>query len=218
MNTRIPIYYKKTASRRKPIHIPHNRRSSQFNPEFLDVNSLLRKFTPLIQSLHKYFCSYCGILDQPTDCEDLYSHIQFEFLRLCQKYDPRRGVDFTGYIQFNLRHRVYYYVCKIQKYQTTEQLLKQVEDTTLPLDMVTAAPLLQLEDLSIERELSKIEALASIPWKEITDELDKQIIQYILVNHSSLEELSKQKNISLRILKNKFNALCNKLISLHREN
>ena len=48
---------------RRAITTPYNRRNADYNPCFLDKDSLLKRFTPLIQSIHRYFCSYVGILD-----------------------------------------------------------------------------------------------------------------------------------------------------------
>ena len=140
---------------RKPIHIPHNRRNARINPEFLDCDALLCKFAPMVQSLYKYFCSYCGILDQPSDCEDLYAQIQYEFLRLCHRYDPRRGVDFTGYIKFNLRNRIYYYVCKLQKYQITEQITRPMYDDTNEDGYFSQ--LQHIEDTAADRDMEQVE-------------------------------------------------------------
>lgn len=190
---------------RKPIHIMHNRRNARFNPEFLDCSTLLYKFTPLIQSLHKYFCSYCGILDQPSDCEDLYAQIQYEFLRLCHKYDPKRGVDFTGYIKFNLKNRVYYYVCKIQKYQTTEHLTKLVDENDSGESYYSQ--LQHIEDTAAASELEQVDLLSSIPWNVIPNELDRDIIYRVLVNHDNLEHIAKVRNLKVKVIKDRFNEL-----------
>ena len=88
---------------RKAILTSSIRRNAEFHPEFLDTESLLERFEPLLKSIHKKFCSYNGMFDQPDDISDLYSQILLEFLRLKQSYDPLRGVDFPGYIKFHLQ-------------------------------------------------------------------------------------------------------------------
>lgn len=199
--------------KRVPIQIPHNRRS-KFNPEFLDKDFLLEKFTPLIQSLHRYFCSYAGILDQPADVADLYSQIQLEFLKLVKKYDPTRGVDFPGYIHFNLRNRVYYYVTKLQNRQNKELLLIKQEDSNEPIDM---NDLWEKPDESVTQEVFRIEALASLPWDKITDESDRDLIREILVEHKTLYEISRSRRVLVKVVQQQFEDLCERLIQLYKD-
>ena len=197
--------------KRTPIRIPHNRRST-FNPEFLDKEVLLEKFTPLIQSLHRYFCSYAGILNQPADVDDLYSQIQLEFLKLVQKYDPKRGVDFPGYVQFNLRHRIYYYVTKLQNRQNRECLLFRQDHSDNPIDI---DDVWERPDESVPYEIFRIEALASIPWDEIPDESDRQLIRDILIEHKTLHEIAVSRRVLMKSVHQQFNRLCEFLIQRH---
>lgn len=203
--------------KRVPIRIPHNRRNT-FNPEFLDKEFLLEKFTPLIQSLHRYFCSYAGILDQPADVADLYSQIQFEFLKLVQKYDPNRGVDFPGYVQFNLRYRVYYYVNKLQNRQNKEHLLFRKEHSDNPLDIDDVGDSVwDQPDESVERDIYRLEAIASIPWKDIPDESDRQLIHDILIEHKTLHEIALSRKVLVKSVQQQFNRLCEFLIQHYQQ-
>lgn len=203
--------------KRVPIRIPHNRRSV-FNPEFLDKEALLEKFTPLIQSLHRYFCSYAGILDQPADIDDLYSQIQFEFLKLVQKYDPKRGVDFPGYIQFNLRYRVYYYVIKLQNRQNRECLLLRQDHSDNPIDIDDVGDSIwDKPDESAEYEIFRTEAMASIPWESIPEESDRQLIHEILVEHKTLNEIAIDRHVMVRDVQQQFDRLCKFLIRHHQQ-
>lgn len=203
--------------KRVPIRIPHNRRNT-FNPEFLDKEFLLEKFTPLIQSLHRYFCSYAGILDQPDDISDLYSQIQLEFLRLVQRYDPKRGVDFPGYVQLNLRYRVYYYVNKLQNRQNREHLLFRSDHSDNPLDIDDVGDTIwDKPDESVEQEIYRMEAIASIPWEDIHDELDRQLIREILVEHKTLHEIALSRKVMIKTVQQQFNRLCEFLIQHHQQ-
>ena len=195
---------------RVPIVISYNRRN-QYNPEFLNIDFLLQKYSPLLKSLHRYFCSYSGILDQPSDVDDLYKQIEFEFIKLAKRYDPRRGVDFSGYIKLNLRHRIFYYVIKNQSQQKSELLLLQSSDSDEPIEVDSLVE--ELYDESSEYALMRIEAMNSIPWEKITSDLDKSLILEIL-NHKSLEEIAKEKRINLASLRQRFNKLCEFLAEL----
>lgn len=201
--------------KRTPIRIPHNRRS-KFNPEFLDKEILLEKFTPLIQSIHRYFCSYAGILDQPADVADLYSQIQLEFLKLAQKYDPKRGVDFPGYVQFNLRHRVYYYVMKLQNRQNKERLLLCQDDSGEPMDIDELNQMRDAPDERVEHDIFRREALMSIPWNKITDESDRELIHDILVEHKTLYEIALSRRVLIKVVQTQFERLCEFLIQEYK--
>ena len=203
--------------KRKPIHIIHTRRNT-LNPEFLDKDMLLKKFTPLMQSLHRYFCSYAGILDQPADVDDLYNHIQLEFLKLIQKYDPKRGVDFSGYIQFNLRYRIYYYVNKLQNHQKRECLLFRQDYSDNPINMDSIGDSIwDSPDESVEQEIFRTEAIASIPWNNIPDESDRQLIREILLEHKTIHEIALSRKVLTKVVQQQFDRLCEFLIQNHNQ-
>ena len=195
---------------RQAITTPYYRRNSDFNPEFLDKETLLRKYEPLIRSLHKYFCSYAGILDQPSDVSDLYSQIQLEFLNLTQKYDPKRGVDFPGYIKFNLRHRIYYYVTKIQKQNMCECLFRSFGEDNGNAEY----PLLERPDESVSEEFNRVEAINSIPWNCLSEE-QSILVEEVLQNHKTLDQISKIYGIAPKVIKDQFEELCELLINLN---
>ena len=113
---------------RKAILTTSCRRNAQNHPEFLDTEALLERFEPLLRSIHKKFCSYDGVFNTAEDQADLWAQIQYEFLRLRQTFDPRRGVDFPGYLKFHLQQRVYHYVTKQQKLSNMEQPIKSYSD------------------------------------------------------------------------------------------
>lgn len=195
---------------RRAITTPYNRRNADYNPEFLDKETLIRKFTPLIQSIHRYFCSYVGILDQPSDVADLYNQIQLEFLKLAQKYDPKRGVDFTGYIKFNLRHRIYYHVTKMQKRQASEQLTRQYGSGE-ELDLDTLA--YDVPDEAASNEFFRREALASIPWEQLTPD-QCELIHNICEDHMNLEEIAENHKVPIKSVQKQFDELCELLIHI----
>ena len=206
---------------RTPIIIEYNRRN-EYNPEFLDLDFLISKYTPLFKSICRYFCSYAGILDKPNDIEDLYSQIQLEFLKLVKRYDPRRGVDFPGYIKLNLQNRVYYWVTRLQKLQTTERLLFWSEENNEESDMEIDLYYMNkqyynLTDPSNEQEKFKIESLMSIPWEELKDESDREMVIDIL-NHMSLEDIARKRHTLITSIREQFDKICNLLITVHNRN
>ena len=202
---------------RKPIIIKHNRRS-EYNPEFLDIELLLEKFTPLFKSICRYFCSYAGILDKSYEIEDLYSQIQLEFIKLVRRYDPKRGVDLPGYIKLNLQNRVYYWVIKLQKFQRTEKLLylSEEDDETLGSDLDYISHYYDAIDDSSEQEKSKIEALMSIPWDKLDNDSDREMVMDIL-NHLSLEDIARKRHTLISNIQEQFNRIIDLLIAAYRE-
>lgn len=194
---------------RQSIIDPYYKRNSDYNPEFLDKETLLVKFDPLIRSIHKYFCSYAGILDQQSDVQDLYHQIQLEFLNLAQRYDPKRGVDFPGYIKLNLRHRIYYYVTKIQKQNTYEYLSK-------PFGCDGGDYVWQADkpDKGVDEEFNRVEVLNSIPWDMLT-EIQRTLVVEVLYNHMALDQVAKAYGMPVKSVKDQFDRLCEMLMKLH---
>lgn len=202
---------------RKAILTSSIRRNAEFHPEFLDTESLLERFEPLLKSIHKKFCSYNGMFEQPDDVSDLYSQILLEFLRLKQNYDPLRGVDFPGYIKFHLQQRVYHYVTKKQKLNNLEQPVKSYyddsKDTLVQLENIP-----ELIDVSTEAELEKVERIASIPWDKITDKTQEKLIRDILFEGKSINTIAKEERVSMKTIKLRLEECCDTLIRLHGEN
>ena len=200
---------------RKPITILHNRRNA-YNPEFLDMEVLLNKYTPLLKSIHRYFCSYSGILDQTCDIEDLYSQIQTEFIRLTKAYDPRRGVDFPGYIKFNLRHRIYYYVTKLQNLQKTELKALKTDDPNMECEFNYLPEYVEQQDENHEHEILRIEAIHSLPWSKLKTKEDVDLVIDVL-NHKTLEEIAKTRRTAVTLIREQFNRICEELIAHAKE-
>lgn len=200
---------------RKPILTTSNRRNAENHPEFLDTETLLERFEPLLKSIHKHFCSYDGIFDQPDDISDLYSQIVYEFLRLKRSYDPKRGVDFPGYIKFHLQQRVYHYVTKKQKLINNEQPVKgygEEDEQSIELENLS-----ELIDENTEEEIEKTEAMASIPWEDLSEE-DAELVRDILINKESIESIAKRKKVSMKSVKNHLDEVCDLLVELYNLN
>lgn len=200
---------------RKPILTSSNKRNAENHPEFLDTETLLERFEPLMKSIHKHFCSYNGIFDKPDEVEDLYNQIVYEFLRLKRSYDPKRGVDFPGYIKFHLQQRVYHYVTKSQKLKNNEQTangLGEDDEQTLNMENIS-----ELVDEDTERNMDNIETVASIPWDDLSVE-DTELIKCILIQKESLESIAKRKNVTIKSVKIQLDRLCEYLVELHNLN
>lgn len=201
---------------RKSILTTSNRRNAENHPEFLDTETLLERFEPLLKSIHKHFCSYDGIFDQPEDVSDLYSQIVFEFLRLKRSFDPKRGVDFPGYIKFHLQQRVYHYVTKKQKLANNEQPVKTYgennEDQPVELENFS-----ELIDEETEFNFEKSEALASVPWEDLSEE-QSELLRDILINGESIESIAKRNKVSMKSVKSQLDELCDTLVYVYNLN
>lgn len=203
---------------RKPILTTSCRRNAENHPEFLDTEALLERFEPLLRSIHKKFCSYDGIFDQPDDTSDLYSQIQYEFLRLRQSYDPKRGVDFPGYIKFHLQQRVYHYVTKQQKLVNSEQPVKIYGSDDFDEKSMELENMPELVDEDTEIAFEKAEAIASIPWEDIEDPAQVELIKEILFNGKTVEGIAKERKVSIKSIKEQLDAVCDLLVELHQLN
>lgn len=201
---------------RKPILTTSNRRNAENHPEFLDTETLLERFEPLLKAVHKHFCSYNGIFDQPDDVNDLYNQIVFEFLRLKRTFDPKRGVDFPGYIKFHLQQRVYHYVTKKQKLSNNEQPVKTYgennEDSPVELENFP-----ELIDEETESNFTKTEAMMSIPWDDLSEE-DSELVRDILINKETIESIAKRKKVSMKSVKQNVDRICDILVELYNLN
>ena len=197
-------------SARKPIKDPYCRRSAYYNPEFLDIDALMKRFEPLFHSIHHRFCSYYGVYDQPDDTSDLYSQILLEFVALVRAYDPQRGVDFPGYIKFHLPQRIYNYVTKHQR---------QVNNEMLPRSIVSKDGGEVVLDSSLQEDsytparFEHVEAVESVPWESLTD-LERELVTQILINHRSAEEVAALRHTSTRVINAQVDSLCSKLYEL----
>ena len=202
---------------RKAILTASIRRNAEYHPEFLDTESLLERFEPLLKSIHKKFCSYNGMFDQPDDVSDLYSQIVLEFLRLRQNYDPRRGVDFPGYIKFHLQQRIYHYVTRKQKLINLEQPVKSHYDDNKD-KLLQLENLPELIDEETEFELEKVECIASIPWDQITDKSQEKLIRDILIEGKNINIIAKEERVSMKSIKLRLEECCETLINLYNTN
>lgn len=198
---------------RKPILTVTNRRNAENHPEFLDTEALLERFEPLLKSIHRRFLSYQGIFVNSDDVSDLYSQICFEFLRLRQSFDPKRGVDFTGYIKFHLQQRVYHYVMKKQKVVNNEHPVKNYSDNfdEKPMELENLPDLI---DEHTPREMERAEALASVPWGELTQE-QVEMINAVLIERKTLEDIARDHRTTIKNIKTQFEEVCEYLSKLH---
>lgn len=199
---------------RKPIQTTSCRRNAENHPEFLDTESLLERFDPLLRSIHKKFCSYDGVFNHFEDIDDLWSQIVYEFLRLRQNYDPKRGVDFPGYIKFHLQQRVYHYVTKTQKVVNHEQCVanSNTDDDSVSMELENTS---ELVDESSVEEFERIEAIASIPWDEIHDPVKVVFIKEVLINHKDIVTIAKEQHITQRNAKQLLEDCCELLKTIH---
>lgn len=199
--------------KRKPILTVTNRRNAENHPEFLDTEALLERFEPLLKSIHRRFLSYQGVFNNQDDISDLYSQIVYEFLRLRQSFDPKRGVDFTGYIKFHLQQRVYHYVMKKQKVIQSEQPVKNYSDDfdEKPLELENVA---ELVDERTPQELERSEAIASVPWDKLSQQ-QTLIVTEVLINRKSIEDIAREQRATIKSIRTQFEEVCEYLSDIH---
>lgn len=200
---------------RKAILTTSCRRNAQNHPEFLDTEALLERFEPLLRSIHKKFCSYDGVFNTAEDQADLWAQIQYEFLRLRQTFDPRRGVDFPGYLKFHLQQRVYHYVTKQQKLSNMEQPVKTYSDDfeEKPREIENMPELI---DEETPAAMERTEAIESIPWDRL-DESQAELVREILFNKKLVETVAKERKVSIKSVKTQLDEICKLFIKIHQE-
>lgn len=201
---------------RKAILTTSCRRNAQNHPEFLDTEALLERFEPLLRSIHKKFCSYDGVFNTAEDQADLWAQIQYEFLRLRQTFDPRRGVDFPGYLKFHLQQRVYHYVTKQQKLSNLEQPIKSYSDDfeEKPREIENMP---ELVDEETPAAMERTEAIESIPWDRL-DESQAELVMEIIFNKKLVETVAKERKVSIKSVKAQLDEICELFIKIHQEN
>lgn len=201
---------------RKAILTTSCRRNAQNHPEFLDTEALLERFEPLLRSIHKKFCSYDGVFNTAEDQADLWAQIQYEFLRLRQTFDPRRGVDFPGYLKFHLQQRVYHYVTKQQKLSNMEQPIKSYSDDfeEKPREIENMP---ELVDEETPAAMERTEAIESIPWDRL-DESQAELVMEIIFNKKLVETVAKERKVSIKSVKAQLDEICELFIKIHQEN
>lgn len=196
---------------RKPITTVTNRRNVDNNPEFLDTETLLLRFEPLIRSIQRQFLAWNGIFANQADKDDLYQQIVTEFLRLRKSYDPKRGVDFTGYVQFHLKQRVYHYVMKKQKVTQREQIARIYDDEDTTEDE-TSNPI----DESVFEEFEYVEAMASVPWDDL-NESQVEIMTLVFIEHKTATDIAHQRGCAIKAVKQEIEDLCDLFIAKAKE-
>lgn len=197
---------------RKPITANNPKYIGQ---DYLSIDVLLERFDPLMRSIHRLFTSYNGVYDQEADCQDLWSQIQYEFIRLYHSFDPTRGVDFPGYIKFHLQNRIYHYVMKEQKKCFAEAPATAYgEDGEDKMNMENQEDLIDLEAV---RSLERVEALASLDWSTVIGQKNRELMENILFKGKTLEELAYDEGVTLKVMRLRLHFACTKLIEWNNE-
>lgn len=188
-----------TDVQRKPLQTPYMRRDSIYNPEYLDAERALTRFTPLIESLLRKMRPWYGRYDNEQDIEDLRSNIQMEFLRLHERYNPAYGVDFPGYIKMNLERRVRYFVTRSQRRYGQELL-------TFASDNANTSFAESVPDEKAEKDLERIDRVESVPVEDLDDAVYRDIIRQILVEGTDIYTLAARYNVSARSMASRIDA------------
>lgn len=203
-----------TEIKRKPITTQTNRRNADNHPEFLDTEALLERFSPLIKSIHKRFMAYNGVFLHSEDTYDLYNQIILEFLRLRKNFDPKRGIDFTGFMKFHLQNRVYHWVMKMQKVSQTEHILKVYNDEDETNEYLENNS--DLVDTDTQYNLERVEAEASIPWTALTQP-QADLFKEFFYNYKSVEDVARERHTTAKVIRQQLTDIENILYN-YKEN
>lgn len=178
--------------------------------DYLNMNTLLEKYDPLIKSVYNKFSNYSGLCSNSDDREDLKSQIMLEFVRLVQEYTPSRGVDFPGYVKMLLQQRVYHHVTKLQRISNNESVSYSYSadngDPYLDFDN-----LFDVIDEDAVYAAEKAEALASIDWDSIGGNKNRELIEKVMYKGKTLEEIAEEEGITVKTIRIRLHAVCKKL-------
>lgn len=161
-----------------------------------DTETLLIKYEPLIKSIFKKFHVYFNSND---DKLELYTQIQFEFIKLINEYDPRRGVDIPCFLKRMLNLRVYHYVTKCLNLKNRETNYENVYKV--------------VEEQSEEEEyyFDKAEAIASLDKNLVLGVKQRKLMSDILIYNKTLNEIAKEENVDIKVIRLRLHFLCQKL-------
>lgn len=180
--------------------------------DYLDIEKLMVAYTPLMKSIYKRFSRFNNLFHTQADYEDLEAQIQFEFVKLCNEYNPARGVDFPGFIKFHLQQRVYHHVTKLQKVRQKETLVYTREYDGEQDDSIDFDNSQNLIDEDSIKAFERVEALASLDWNVISGKKHKWLIEQILFEHKTLEEIAAEEGVAIKVIRLRLYFACNYLM------
>lgn len=155
----------------------------------------------LLSSYENYFKALCGkyrsYIKDYAEVEDLFDQIKLEFIKLVGEYNPRRGVDFPGYIKLMLPHRVYHYVTRASNVQNKEACSDNIYDL--------------YSSITDNTDFELIESRASIDDSNLSGKKRKKLLQDIMENHKTLEEIAEEEGVDVKVVRLRFHFLIKKL-------
>lgn len=187
----------------------------KLDDDYLDIERLALRYDPLMKSIYKHFASYNNLFFSQDDYEDLWAQINLEFVKLCREFNPTKGVDFPGFLKIHLQQRVYHTITKLQK---TKQRERTVDIRSYDGDEEESFDLEAIADLASEYEFDKVEALNALDLSIFTDKKQKFLVEAVLFEEKSLEEIALEEDVPLREIKSRFNSACAKLIQNYESN
>lgn len=179
----------------------NNKKKVVYDPE-----KLLKAYHPLIMAVSKKFCGY---FSSNEEREDLYSQVVYEFLKLLDEFDPRKGVDIPYYLKKMLNIRVYHYVTNCMTLKNRESPC----ETIYGVDEDQNKIIEYYEDIDFLRA----EALASLDKNLELGEKQRNLLFDILVNKRSLEDIAKREKVDIKVVRLRLHFLCEKLYTHSKE-
>lgn len=167
-----------------------------YNPE-----KLLREYEPLIKSVSKKFNNY---FKNYEDKLDLYSQIQYEFIKLVQEYNPKRGIDFPYYIKRMLNQRTYHYVTKQLKVVNSETCVEELAD------------FIEAKDY-FEDDVELFEGLMSLDDNMVLGKKQRELLEKVLIEKKTMHQIAEEEGVDIKVIRLRLHFLCKKLIEHNNE-
>lgn len=189
-----------------------NKRKKTDRPDYLDINQLLIDYAPLMKSVYKTFSKFNNLYTSLDDYEDLKAQIQYEFVKLCQEYNPARGVDFPGYIKFHFQQRVYHYVTKLQKTKQKELVIYSRDNDGESEDSINFENTELMADRDADIAFNRAEALACLDWNALPNKKCRRLVESILFEGKTIEQLAADEGIPVKTMRLRYYTACGSLI------
>jgi len=173
---------------------------------FYDPEALLKAYHPLIMAVDKKFCVF---FSNKEEREDLHSQVQYEFIKLVNEYDPRKGVDIPYYLKRMLNVRVYHYVTTCVNLKNRETACENIYG----IDEEQNKLVNLIEDIDFLRA----EALASLDKNIELGNKQRSLLFDILVNKKTLEDIAKDEKVDIKVIRLRLHFLCEKLYAHSKE-
>lgn len=180
----------------------------------MEINAILLRFEPLLKKLYYKYVKFDSFYSN-ADKQELKDEIMAIFIHIYHKWNPKKGVDFTGFIKKQLNDRVYKWVKDRQESRKREVLTPFKSPTATDDDYVVSDETMELspldkEEMKSEDDFNWIDAIESCPW-EILDNTETHIAQRMLFEREDLETIAYNMHMKCREIRKVFYRMIDKI-------